>query len=78
MKTLKPKIATLDTRIGWHVGRKKIVSFLARIGLCTSWRSVQRRRRAGTIIIRRTPEGQPFIIEEEVIQQKLLQSDALK
>lgn len=61
---------------GWHVGRKAITAYLARVGLCTSWRSVQRRKKAGTLLIRYTPEGQPFIVEQEIITQKLKQSEA--
>ena len=61
-----------------HFGRKEIVSCLARIGICGSWRSVQRRKKAGTLLVRYTPEGQPFILESEIILQKIKQSDELK
>ena len=60
---------------GWHIGRKAILAYLTQVGLCTSWRSVQRRKKAGTLMVRYTPEGQPFIIEQEILKQKLKQSE---
>jgi hypothetical protein len=63
---------------GMHFGRKAIIGCLSKMGICTSWRSVIRRKKAGTLLVRYTPEGQPFIIEDEIISQKLKQSDALR
>jgi hypothetical protein len=61
-----------------HFGRKEIVSCLSRLGICGSWKSVKRRKKAGTLLVRYTPEGKPFIIESEIISQKIKQSDALR
>jgi len=63
---------------GMHFGRKAIVCYLARLGICTSWRSVQRRKKAGTFLLRYTPEGQPFIVEAEIKKQKIKQSETIK
>jgi hypothetical protein len=60
-----------------HFGRKAIIACLTRMGICTSWRSVIRKKKTGSLLIRKTPEGQPFIIESEIIAQKLKQSDNL-
>jgi hypothetical protein len=62
---------------GIHFGRNAIVLYLTKIGICTSWRSVQRKKKAGTLLVRYTPEGQPFILEKEIINQKIKQSDSL-
>ena len=62
---------------GIHFGRNAIISYLTQIGICTSWRSVQRKKKAGTLLVRYTPEGQPFILEKEIIKQKIKQSDSL-
>jgi hypothetical protein len=35
-------------------------------------------KKAGTLLVRYTPEGKPFILEAEVIKQKIAQSEALK
>ncbi len=63
---------------GVYFGRKAIVRCLTNRGICSSWRSVQRKKKAGTLLVRYTPEGQPFIIESEIMQQKFKQSEAIR
>lgn len=63
------------TRI--HVGRKAMVAYLSHVRGWTTWRTVQKKIKSGELLIRRTPEGKPFIIEHEVESQLLKQSDAI-
>jgi hypothetical protein len=60
-----------------YFGRSEILRCLTRLGICSSWRSVQRRKKAGTLLLRYTPEGQPFILEKEILQQKIKQSEII-
>lgn len=61
----------------WYVGRKEMIHFLSRLRGWTTWRTIQKKIKGGELIVRRTPEGKPFIIGSEVKKQLLKQSDKL-
>jgi hypothetical protein len=60
---------------GWHVGRKNMLSFLGPFRGWGTWRTVQKKIKSGELIVHRTSEGKPFIIESEVKSQLLGQSE---
>lgn len=62
---------------GMHFGRKAIVAYLNNLRGVTTWRTVQKWKRAGAILIRYTSTGQPFIIEAEIKKQLLKQSERI-
>lgn len=62
---------------GWHVGRKDILRFLEKNLGVSTWKTVKQWKKKGDIIIRYLPNGKPFIIEREVMTQKLKQSDLI-
>jgi hypothetical protein len=68
---------------GWHTGRNAIIDFFYGMGKLksnkpTAWRTVQRWIKSKTIILRHDAEGRPFIIESEIVKQKIKQSNALR
>lgn len=63
---------------GMHFGRKAIVAYLNTLRGVTTWRTVQKWKKSGAIIIRYTAVGQPFIIEAEIKKQLFNQSETFK
>lgn len=68
---------------GWHVGQKAIIEFFYKNGWLRScskstWASVRRWKRQGSIILRYDHNNRPFIIEDEIFKAKLKQSDIIR